>query len=119
MLKTGMLLCAMSLASAGALHAGEAIVVEKLTKPQLQEALKTASDDTVIQYQGQIKTKAQWRSEFQAKYKPLDAAKLQELADARKAKFEAAKKALQDEQDRNIQAQNAQTRAEFDKLRPH
>jgi hypothetical protein len=116
MLKTGIILCAMCLAATTALRAGPLIEVEKLTKAQLEQAVQAASDDTVIEYQGQSKTKAQWRSDFQAKNKPLDAAKLKEFADERKAKFETAAKALQDEQDRAIAEQNAQIEKDFDAL---
>jgi hypothetical protein len=116
MLKTGIALCAMSLAAAGALQAGEVIEVEQLTKAQLAEALKAASEDTVVEFQGESKTKAQWRSDFLAKHNPPDVAKLKALAEARKAEFEARAKALQDEQDRNIADQNGQAKKEFDEL---
>jgi hypothetical protein len=84
---------------------------------QLNEAIQTASEDTVIEFQGQKKIKAQWRSDFQAKHKPLDISKLKELAAERKTKFEADAKALQAEQDSRIAEQNAQVAKEFDELR--
>jgi hypothetical protein len=117
MLKTGISLFAISLASTSSLHAGQVIEVEKLSKAQLNEAIQTASEDTVIEFQGQKKTKAQWRSDFQAKHKPLDISKLKELAAERKTKFEADAKALQDEQDSRTAEQNAQVAKEFDELR--
>jgi len=117
MWKTTLLLSAINLAAMSVLHASEIIQVEKLTKTQLQAALKTASDDTIIESKGEKKTKAQWRLEAQAKFKPLDISKLKELADERKAKFEAAAKALQDEQDSRTAEQNAQVTKEFDELK--
>jgi hypothetical protein len=48
-----------------------------------------ASDDTVIEYKGESKTKAEWRSDFQAQFKPIDAAKLKQMAEEHKAKLEA------------------------------
>ena len=69
MLKTAIIVCAISLAATGSLHAGATIEVEKFSKADLLTALQTASDDTVIEFQGQSKTKAPWRSEFQAAQK--------------------------------------------------
>jgi hypothetical protein len=111
-----MLLCAMSLAATGTLHAGDVIETEKLPKDQVQQALQAASDDTVIEIRGQSKTKAEWRSEFLAKYNPPDAAKLQALAAERKAKFEVAAKAFQDQQDQELAKQNAEVMKEFEEL---
>jgi hypothetical protein len=112
-----MLLCIVSLAATGTLRAGDVIEVEKLTKAQLQEALKAASDDSVIEYRGQNKTKAEWRGEFQAKYNPLDAAKLKAIATEQKAKFEAAAKAFQDQQDQQLAKHNAEVMKEFEELK--
>ena len=70
MLKTAIIVCAISLAATGSLHAGATIEVEKFSKADLLTALQTASDDTVIEFQGQSKTKAPWRSEFQAESAP-------------------------------------------------
>ena len=112
-----MLLCAMSLAATGTLHAGDVIETEKLPKDQVQQALQAASDDTVIEIRGQSKTKAEWRSEFLAKYNPPDAAKLQGATQAeRKAKFEVAAKAFQDQQDQELAKQNAEVMKEFEEL---
>ena len=117
MLKTRMLLCALCLGATSPLYAAETIQVEKLTKAQLQEALKTAPDDAVIEYQGQSKTKAEWRSEWQAAHKPPDPAKIKAMADERRAKFEAVAKALQDKQDSAIAKENAAVDAEFEALK--
>jgi hypothetical protein len=115
MLKTAIIVCAISLAATGSLHAGATIEVEKLSKADLLTALQTASDDTVIEFQGQSKTKAQWRSEFQATQKR--ALEKQKEADAAaKARFDAAVKALQDQQDAAIAMQNAETEKEFEAL---
>jgi hypothetical protein len=115
MLKTAIIVCAMSLAATGSLHAADTIEVEKLSKPELLTALQAASDDTVIEFHGQSKTKAQWRSEFQAAQKrALD--KQKEAAVAAQASFDAARKALQDQQDGAIATQNAETEKEFEAL---
>jgi hypothetical protein len=116
MFKTTMLISAICLCATNPLHAGEPIVVEKLTKAELQEALKAAPDNVIIEYQGQSKTKAEWRNELQAQHK-LDPAKMKELIDERRAKFEATVKALNDEQDRRIAAENAKIDAEFEQLK--
>jgi hypothetical protein len=117
MFKTGIFLCAICLAAPTALHAGEVIHIDKLSKEQRSEVLKGASDGTLIEYKGQTKSLAEWRSYFQPKLNLLDPAQLKERADERKAKFEAAAKALQDEQDKQVAEQNAQTEAEFEALR--
>lgn len=117
MLKTIMFLCAIWLAAPTALHAGEVIHVDKLSKAQRSEVLKAASDDTLIEYKEQTKSLAEWRSYFQSKFKLLDPTQLKAPADERKIKFETAAKALQDEQDKQVAEQNAQTEAEFDALR--
>jgi hypothetical protein len=117
MLKTGIFFCAMSLAVPTIIYAGGVIEIDKLSKAQRSEVLKTASDNTVIEYKGQTKSLAEWRSYFQPKFKSLDSAGLKEAADERKAKFEAAAKALQDEQDKQVAEENARTEAEFDALR--
>jgi hypothetical protein len=116
MFKIGIVLCAINIAAANAVHAGQAIEVEKLTKAQLADAIKAASDDTIIEFQGQNKTKAQWRSESQANYDLQGMAKMKQTLAAAKAKADAAAKALQDEQDKTIAAQNAQVTKEFDEL---
>ena len=51
MFRTATLLCVMSLTAIGTVQAADAIAVEKLTRAQLQEALKSASDDTVIDFE--------------------------------------------------------------------
>ncbi len=119
MLRTAMLLCAVSLAGTGTLHASDVIEIEKLPKDQVQQVLQAAPDDTVIEIQGQSKTKAEWRNEFQTKYNPPDAAKLQALAAERTAKFEVAAKAFQDQQDQALAKQNAEVMKEFDELASH
>jgi hypothetical protein len=115
MMKIVIIVCAMSLAATGSLHAGATIEVEKLSKADLPKALQAASDDTVIEFQGQSKTKAQWRSEIQATQKRA-LEKQSEAAAAAKASFDAAAKALQDEQDAAIAKQNAETEKEFEDL---
>jgi hypothetical protein len=117
MRKAGLLLCAITMAATSAAYAAQVIEVEKLTKAQLVAAIKAAPDDAAIEYQGQSKTKAEWLSELQAKFNPQDIAKATELAlSGRKAKLEAAAKALQDEQDKTVADQNAKVEKEFDDL---
>lgn len=116
MLRTVIIAGAMSLAVTASLHATETIQVEKLSKAELQKALQAASDDTVIEIQGQSKTKAQWRSEWQAAAN-LAFAKRKEAVAAAKAKFDAAAKALTDEQDKAIAEENARVDAEFEHLK--
>jgi hypothetical protein len=116
MLKTATLLWAICLAASGPFHAAEVIQAEKLTQAQLGEALKGAPDETVIEYKGVSKTLAQWRSEFQATVKSPDPSLLKQLAAERQAKFDAAAKALQDQQDSDVAAQNAQIDKEFEEL---
>jgi len=115
MLKTAIIVCAVSLTVTGSLHAGATIEVEKLSKADLLKALQTASDDTVIEFQGQSKTKVQWRSEFQATQKSA-LEKQKEAAAAYKANFDAANKAFHDQQDAAIAKQNAETEKEFEAL---
>jgi hypothetical protein len=115
MLKTAIIVCAMSLAATGSLHAGATIEVEKLSKADLLKAVQAASDDTVIEFQGQSKTKAQWRSVFQAAQKPA-LGKQNAAAAAAKARFDTAAKALADQQDAAIAKQNAATEKEFETL---
>jgi hypothetical protein len=117
MLKTRLLVFALSWSVLSPLQAGETIQVEKLTKAELQAALKAAPDDAVIEYRGQSKTKAELRSELQAARKPPDLAKAKELADKRRANFEAAAKAVNDEQERRIAKENAAVDAEFEALK--
>jgi hypothetical protein len=114
MYKIAIFLCAMSLIATRTV-AGQVIDVEKLSKAQLDEALKSASDDAVFEYQGQDKTLAQWRAYFQEKYK-LGVAKQKALAEGEKAKFEAAAKALQDEQDKSIAEENARITKQFNEF---
>ncbi|GEM_PF-3538328 len=115
MLKTAIIVCAMSLAASGSLHAAQTIEVEKLSKAELLKALQAAPDDTVIEFHGQSKTKAQWRSEAQAAQK-LVLDKQKQAAAAAKARFDAANKAFRDQQDAAIAKQNAQAEAEFQAL---
>ena len=117
MLKTRILLCAISLAATAPLHGEVTIDVGKLTKTQLREAIKTAPDDAVIEFQGVKKTKAEWRSQERAKYRPMDPAKLKELERQRNAMVEARQKALDDEQDSRVEAENARTMVKFKELR--
>jgi hypothetical protein len=116
MLRIAILLCALCLSAGGPLHAADVIEVEKLTHAQLGEALKGAPDGTVVEYNGVTKTLAEWRTEFAAKIKPPDPALLKQLVADQKAKFDAAAKALQDQQDSDVAAQNAQIDKEYDEL---
>jgi hypothetical protein len=116
MRKIGIILGAMGLLATSPPHAAEVIAVEKLPPNQVAQAIAAAPDDTVIEFQGQSKTKAQWRSDFEVEIKQLDAAKLQQILDQAKAKFAADAKALQDQQDAAIAARNAQTEKEFEAL---
>lgn len=117
MLRAAMLLCVISLTATGTLHAGQVIETEKLPADQVKQALLAASDDTVVEIGGQSKTKAEWRSYFQAQRKPPDAAKVQQAAAERKAQFDAVAKALQDQQDSANAAQNAQSEKDFEELK--
>ena len=58
---------------ASARQAAEVIEVGKLTKDPFAQAIKEASDDAAIEYRGQTKPKAEWRSYFQAKLDTLAA----------------------------------------------
>lgn len=107
MFRTATILCAMSLAATATLHAGDVIETGKLGKDQLKAALPAATDATVIEYHGQSKTRAQWRSVFQAQ-QDANMAKLKELQAESKAQLEAAAEALRDEQDKAIAEQNAE-----------
>lgn len=102
-------------AASSTLRAADVVAVEKLSKDQLRQTLQAASPDTVIEYQGQSKTLAQWRTYYQAQFK-LDVAQLKKLADARKAKIEAAAKALQDQQDASTAEENARVMKEYEEL---
>jgi hypothetical protein len=117
MFNTRMLLFALCLGATSPLYAAETIQVEKLTKAQLQEALKTSPDDVVIEYRGQSKTKAEWRIEWQAAHKPLDPAKIKAMAKERRTNFEAVAKALQDKQESAIAKENVAVDAEFEALK--
>jgi hypothetical protein len=117
MFRFWLLLSVTGVVASGPLQAGEMIHIEKLTKAELRETLKAAPDDAIIEYQGSSKTKAEWRRFWLTKVKPFDPAKLEELAHERQAKFEAAAKALNDEQDRAIAKENAAVDAEFEALK--
>ncbi len=117
MIRIGIFLCAVFFGATDSLHASEAIRVEKITAAQLQAAIRAASDDTVIEYQGQSKTKAQWRAAWQAANKPYDPAKQQQLAADRQVQFQTAAKALQDVQDQAVAKQNAEVDKDFNDLK--
>ena len=53
---------------------------------------------------------------FKAQHQPPDAARLKEMAAQRQARFEAAAKALQDKQDRDIAEYNAKITKEFEAI---
>ena len=113
MFKSGAVLCAVTLSvvtlrATTALHAQQVIELEKLSKTELNGIMIAAPDDAIFELKGVRKTKAQWRSDFQAKRQQLDAAKLKAIADEQKVKFEDATKALQVEQENRIAEQNAQ-----------
>ncbi len=116
MLKTGVLFCTLSLAATTTLHAAEVIQVEKLTKGQFTQALKGAPDDTPIEYHGQTKTKAEWRSYFRAKFDAV-AAQLEKQADERKVESQGDAKALQYQRDKEIAEQDADVMKEFKTLK--
>jgi hypothetical protein len=99
--------------------AAQTIVADKLSQPQLTAAVKNASDDTVIEFQGVKKTKAQWRAEEMARSKPTDPAKVKELERARNAQLEARNIQLDKEQDSRIEAENAAATAKFKELARH
>jgi hypothetical protein len=109
-------LFAIGLVAAGPLHAAGVIAVEKLPPDKVAQTVQAAPDDAVIEINGQDKTKAQWRSYFRSKVKPLDPAALKAVDDKAKAKFAADAKALQDDQDAAIAQQNAQTEKQFEAL---
>jgi hypothetical protein len=113
--KIGIVLGAMGLLATSPLHAAEVIAVEKLSADQAAKAIAAASDDTVIEINGQSKTKAQWRSDFEVGISQLNA-KLKLTDDQAKAKSAADAKALQDQQDAAIAKRNAQTEKEFEAL---
>jgi len=117
MLKIVIFLCAIRLAAPTALYAAEVIKADQLSKAQLSEVLKSSSADTLFEYKGQTKSLAEWRSEFQPRLKSLDPARLKVRADERKARFEAAVKALKDKQDQEIAAENAEVAKEFEELK--
>lgn len=116
MRKIGIVLCAMSLVAASPLHAAKVIAVENLPPDQVAQTIRAAADDTVIEIKGQRMTKAQWRSYFQAHIKLPDAAQIQAMQTQIKAKSAASARALQDQQDKAIAAQNAETEREFETL---
>ena len=117
MLKTPIVLCAIGLAAATTLHAAQTIEAEKMTRAELRQALKTAPDDTVIEFLGVKKTKAQWRSEESAGSKPMNAAQLKERERERNSRIESRQKELDYQQDAHIEAENAETMVKFDQLR--
>ena len=82
----------------------------------MQKRLQAAPDDAVIEFHGKNLTKAEWRAEFQANYAAAGA-KLKTLAEEHRAKFDAAAKALHDEQDADLATQNAQVAKEFEELK--
>jgi Tfp pilus assembly protein PilN len=116
MVGIAMLLCALGFAASGRLLAADVIAVEKLSKDQLRQALQAASPDTMVEYQGQSKTLAEWRAYYQAQFKSLDGAQLKQQAAERKAKIEAAAKALKDDQDKSIAEENARVMKEYEEL---
>jgi hypothetical protein len=107
MFRTAIILCAASLATTATLHAGDVIDADKLNRDQLKAALQAATDNTVIEHRGESKTRAQWRSVYQAQ-QAATMTTLKQLQAEGKAKFEAAAKALQDEQDKAVAEQNAE-----------
>lgn len=109
------LLAALGFAASSGLRAADVIAVEKLSKDQLRQALQAASPDTVVEYQGQSKTLAEWRTYYQEQLKSL-AAQVKAHAAERKAKMDAAAKALADQQEAAIAKQNAETEKEFETL---
>jgi hypothetical protein len=56
---------------------------------------------------------------LQAQFKPIDAAKLKQMAEEHKAKLEAEAKALRDEQDKRVAEENAQITKEFEEFNSH
>ena len=116
MLKTGMLLGALCL-GASPVCAAELIHAGKMTEAQLQEEVKAAPDDAVIEVHGQSKTKAEWRNAWLANNKPPDPEKAKQIAADHKAKFDAAAKALNDQQESAIARENAAVEAELEKLK--
>jgi hypothetical protein len=108
-----------ALAVASMALAAQTIVADKLSQPQLMAAVKNASDDTVIEFQGVKKTKAQWRAEEVARSKPTDPAKVKELERKRNAQLEARNMQLDKEQDSRIEAENNAATAKFKELARH
>ena len=117
MFRTATFMCAVSLAVTGTLRAADVIETEKLPTDRAEQAIRAASDDTIVEIRGQSKTKAEWRSEFQAKHQPPDAAKLKAIAAEQKAKFESAQKAFNDQKEQDIATQNAEVMKEFEELK--
>jgi hypothetical protein len=110
---------ALSLAALGVASmslSAQTIVADKLSQPQLMAAVKNASDDTVIEFQGVKKTKAQWQAEEKARSKPTDPAKVKELERERNAQLEARNIQLDKEQDSRIEAENTAATAKFKEL---
>lgn len=116
MLKAKLALSMAALGFASMVPAAQTIVADKLSQPQLMAAVKNASDDTVIEFQGVKKTKAQWRAEEMARSKPMDPAKVKELERERNAQLEARNIQLGKEQDSRIEAENARATAKFKEL---
>lgn len=119
MLRTATVLCSISLAAASALAADHAIHLDKLTKAERATVLSTAKDDTLVEANGETKTVAQWRLVIQAKFKPIDPNRRANLEALRKAHNDAAEKALEDQQNALIAAENAKVDAEFEQLKSH
>ena len=108
---------ALVLAAIGPLHAGETIAVEKLSHPELQQAIEAAPDDAVIEFQGQKKTKAQLRSDWLAAHKPPNPADVKARIAVLRAKAAAEAKTADNGQARRIADENAKVDAEFEALK--
>jgi len=108
---------ALLLAGVGPLHAGETIAVEKLSHPELRQAIDAAPDDAVIEFQGQTKTKAQLRSDWMAAHKPPNPADVKARIAALRAKAATEAKAADDEEARRIADENTKVDAEFKALK--
>jgi hypothetical protein len=117
MLKTQALGLALALTMVGPLHADETIAVESLSKPEAWQAIQAAPDDAVIEFQGQSKSKAQWRSDWLATHKPLNVADVRGRIAAMRAKAADEARAADDAEARRIADENAKVDAEFEALK--
>ncbi len=117
MLRIGLLLGAICLVATGAAQSAQVIRAEKLTKPQLRAVLKKAPDDAIIEFRGERKTKAQWRSEQVTKFRPMDAARLKALESEREAMVVRRQNQLDGEEVALVEAENARAMAKFSELR--